>query len=79
MLLLLLLNISKRREGVVNDLVEEFRKEFPSVNVTGAISDLSTREGCDSLISQVEAIGTLDVLVNNMGIFNPKDFFEVSL
>ncbi|MEO7916178.1 MAG: SDR family oxidoreductase, partial [Dokdonella sp.] len=42
---------------------------------TGVAADLSHRKGCDSLIAQLPE---LDVLVNNLGIFEPKPFEDIS-
>ncbi len=43
----------------------------------GVTGDLGTAEGCDSVLAQLEAIGTVEVLINNAGIFGPQDFFEI--
>jgi len=43
-------------------------------DVTGVAADLSTAAGCDALIRQVP---DADVLVNNMGIFEPKPFEQI--
>jgi NAD(P)-dependent dehydrogenase (short-subunit alcohol dehydrogenase family) len=42
--------------------------------VSGVAADLSTAAGCDTLIRQVP---DADVLVNNMGIFEPKPFEQI--
>ncbi|NSL21736.1 SDR family NAD(P)-dependent oxidoreductase [Agrobacterium tumefaciens] len=41
----------------------------------GRACDLSTAQGCDALVSEVPDI---DILVNNVGIFQPADFFDAS-
>jgi NAD(P)-dependent dehydrogenase (short-subunit alcohol dehydrogenase family) len=43
-------------------------------DVTGVAADLSTAAGCDTLIRRA---GDADVLVNNMGIFEPKPFEQI--
>lgn len=40
----------------------------------GVAADLSTAAGCDTLIA---AVGSVDILVNNTGIFEPKPFAEI--
>jgi NAD(P)-dependent dehydrogenase (short-subunit alcohol dehydrogenase family) len=37
------------------------------------LADLSSVGGCSKLI----AVGNVDILVNNSGIFEPKDFLEI--
>jgi NAD(P)-dependent dehydrogenase (short-subunit alcohol dehydrogenase family) len=40
----------------------------------GVAADLSTAAGCDALVSAEPAC---DILVNNVGIFGPQDFFNI--
>lgn len=40
--------------------------------------DLANAEDCARICSEIESHGQLDVLVNNMGIFNPQPFAEIS-
>lgn len=42
--------------------------------VRGIAADLSTSEGCAELL---EKAGQIDILINNAGIFEPKDFTEI--
>ena len=48
---------------------------MPGVAVTGVAADLATAEGVAVFTSQV---ASADILVNNMGIFEPKPFEEIS-
>ncbi|WP_234051157.1 MULTISPECIES: SDR family NAD(P)-dependent oxidoreductase [unclassified Xanthobacter] len=41
--------------------------------VSGVVADLGTAEGCTAL---VKAVPHADILVNNVGIYGPGDFFE---
>jgi NAD(P)-dependent dehydrogenase (short-subunit alcohol dehydrogenase family) len=43
--------------------------------VTGVAADLGTKEGVNRLIREVPAV---DILVNNLGIFEPKPFAEIT-
>lgn len=40
--------------------------------------DLSTREGAEEVVAGVGELGDLDILVNNVGFFEVRDFFETS-
>src|SRR5690348_17314847 len=72
------------REGarvVVNgrskERVEEARGRIcgdePNAEVVPVAADLGTRSGVDALLN---AVPSVDVLVNNLGIFEPKPFLE---
>ncbi|MFC1701887.1 SDR family NAD(P)-dependent oxidoreductase [Pseudomonadota bacterium] len=39
--------------------------------------DLGTAEGCDSVLEQLAALGPVEVLVNNAGIFGVEEFFNI--
>lgn len=41
--------------------------------VSGFAGDLGTKAGCEELIAKHPSV---DVLINNLGIFGPQDFFE---
>lgn len=43
-------------------------------NARGVAADVSTSEGCNELL---EKSGQIDILINNAGIFEPKDFTEI--
>jgi NAD(P)-dependent dehydrogenase (short-subunit alcohol dehydrogenase family) len=54
--------------------VEEVRAAAPGTEVIGVPADLGNAEGC----SQVwEAVPDVDILVNNVGIFEPKPFLDI--
>jgi NAD(P)-dependent dehydrogenase (short-subunit alcohol dehydrogenase family) len=55
---------------VVNGRTEDNKRS----NVTGIAADLGTAEGCDAVYRQVPSV---DILVNNVGIFGPKPFEEI--
>ncbi len=54
--------------------VARIQAEFPDASVDGVAADLSTAAGCQQLL---EAAGELDILVNNLGIFEPKPFEQI--
>jgi len=69
--------VNGRSAGRVEAAAQRLR-EIPTVKepqVTGVAADLSTAEGVALLISRVPEV---DILVNNMGIFEPKPFEEIS-
>jgi NAD(P)-dependent dehydrogenase (short-subunit alcohol dehydrogenase family) len=67
--------LNGRTEARVRAAVEAVRKELPAARVHGVAADLSGAAGCEALIA---AVPELDVLVNNMGIFEPRPFAEIT-
>ena len=66
--------INGRTPARVQTAVNQLRKAVPGSDVAGAAADLGTAAGCDSVI---RAFPEVDVLVNNMGVFEPKPFEEI--
>ncbi|MCM2972515.1 SDR family NAD(P)-dependent oxidoreductase [Larsenimonas suaedae] len=64
--------LTGRTQSRVDQAIDALRKET-SAQISGVAADLGTRAGCDALI---EARPETDILINNVGIFGPKDFFE---
>lgn len=65
--------LNGRTESNVNDAVNQIKSEFPEANVTGIVADLTNEQGFASLTAQLAEI---DILINNIGIYEPVDFFE---
>jgi len=59
----------------VNDAKERIAAEVPNVRVQGVAADLSTADGASRVI---EAFPDLDILINNVGIFEPQPFEQIS-
>lgn len=53
---------------------QRIRDEIPGARVVPVAADLASAQGCAALIA---AVPELDVLVNNLGIFEPKPFAEI--
>jgi NAD(P)-dependent dehydrogenase (short-subunit alcohol dehydrogenase family) len=67
--------VNGRSQGRVEEAVRRVKGENKDAQVTGVAADLGTREGVDLLTGKVPA---LDILVNNLGIFEPKPFPEIT-
>jgi len=65
-----------RTEAAVDRLRDELRATGASdaERVTGIAADLGTADGCAQLVAD---IGAIDILVNNLGIFEPKPFESI--
>src|SRR5947209_10065285 len=67
--------VNGRSQRRVAQAVQRIRTERKNAQVTGVPADLGTKEGVDLLIRDVPVV---DILVNNLGIFEPKPFAEIS-
>jgi NAD(P)-dependent dehydrogenase (short-subunit alcohol dehydrogenase family) len=66
--------VNGRSEGSVKEALDKIKKEIPEAKVEGFAGDLSKADIAESLISRFPAV---DILVNNLGIFEPKDFEKI--
>lgn len=66
--------INGRSKESVNTAVASLKKEVPNGVISGMVCDFSKKEEVDHLIEKLDSI---DVLINNVGIFDPKVFFEI--
>src|ERR1700758_1958709 len=66
--------INGRKQDRVDSAIAQIRKSQPGAELTGIAADVSNAAGCAKLIQTVPDV---DVLVNNMGIFEPKPFEKI--
>ena len=66
--------VTGRSQARVDEAIAAVKKAAPKAQVTGVAADLGTADGAATLI---KAVPETDILVNNLGIFEPKDFFEI--
>lgn len=66
--------VNGRSDKAVAAALEQIRRATPDTKVEGFAGDLSTAEAAGSLFQRFPAV---DVLVNNLGIFEPKPFEEI--
>jgi NAD(P)-dependent dehydrogenase (short-subunit alcohol dehydrogenase family) len=67
--------INGRTEERVRLALAQIKKDVRNVDVRGIAADLGTAEGCAEVVRQLPQV---DILVNNVGIFEPKPFGEIS-
>src|SRR6202030_2280255 len=63
-----------RKQDRVDSAIAQIRKFQPSAELTGIAADVSNAAGCAKLIQTAPDV---DILVNNMGIFEPKPFEKI--
>ena len=66
--------VNGRSQGRVEEAVQRIKNENKDAQVTGVAADLGTKEGVDLL---TRTLPVLDILVNNLGIFEPKPFPDI--
>ncbi|HZR89660.1 MAG TPA: SDR family oxidoreductase [Bradyrhizobium sp.] len=66
--------INGRGQDKVDAAVAKLKQAIAGAKVRGIAADVSTAEGCDAL---TRALPDLDILINNAGIFEPKNFFKI--
>lgn len=66
--------VNGRTAERVHTAVASLKEAAEGGGAFSAPGDVSTAEGVDALVS---AVGAIDILVNNTGIFEPKPFFEI--
>lgn len=66
--------VNGRDRATVDNAIAEIAKGAPKARLHAAVLDLGNAAGCDAIIAQFPDV---DILVNNLGIYEPKPFFEI--
>jgi NAD(P)-dependent dehydrogenase (short-subunit alcohol dehydrogenase family) len=66
--------VNGRKQDAVDKAIAKIVEAVPGAKVQGVAADLGTAEGVSVFVA---AAPSADILVNNVGIFDPKDFFDV--
>lgn len=67
--------LNGRSEASIQRAREHLLAAVPGATLHGAAADLSNAAGVDKLLA---ALPSIDILINNAGIFEPEDFFAAS-
>jgi NAD(P)-dependent dehydrogenase (short-subunit alcohol dehydrogenase family) len=67
--------LNGRTEGRVKEAAQRIKAEHKHAHVIELAADLGTKEGVDRLTQKVP---TVDILVNNLGIYEAKPFAEIT-
>ncbi len=65
--------VNGRTQTKVDGAIAAIKKAVPGARVKGVAGSVSTVEGCNTIVT---ALPEVDILINNAGIYEPKDFFE---
>ena len=66
--------VNGREKAAVDQALAKIRQSAPSAKLHAAVLDLGGAEGCAALTAQFPDV---DILVNNLGIYEPKAFFDI--
>jgi NAD(P)-dependent dehydrogenase (short-subunit alcohol dehydrogenase family) len=69
------ITVNGRTQTKVDAAIARLTKAVADAKVRGIAADVSTAAGCRSLIA---ALPDVDILINNAGIFEPKDFVDIA-
>ena len=67
--------VNGRKQEAVDSALAQLRAAIPGAGLRGVAADLGTAKGCDALLKAEPAA---DILVNNIGIYGQKNFFEIA-
>jgi NAD(P)-dependent dehydrogenase (short-subunit alcohol dehydrogenase family) len=66
--------VNGRTEARVNAALENIRHHHKTADVQGVAADLGAASGVETFVEQITHA---DVLINNLGIFEPRPFLEI--
>ncbi|MGC2777241.1 MAG: SDR family oxidoreductase [Bradyrhizobium sp.] len=66
--------VNGRSQGRVDEAVARLQQAVRGAKLRGVAGDVANIEGCNAIVT---ALPEVDILINNAGIFEPKDFFEI--
>jgi NAD(P)-dependent dehydrogenase (short-subunit alcohol dehydrogenase family) len=66
--------VNGRTQERVDAAVADLRSQSTTIQVDGIVADFSSAAGAEAVIAKLPLV---DVLVNNVGIFEPKPFAEI--
>jgi NAD(P)-dependent dehydrogenase (short-subunit alcohol dehydrogenase family) len=66
--------VNGREATAVAGAIAKIKQAAPAANAHAAVFDLGGAKGCAGLVAQFPEV---DILVNNLGIYEPKAFFDI--
>jgi len=70
-----LVYLNSRRQDKVDEAIAKIKGELPQAKLKGIAADLGTAAGVEKLVKELPAV---DILINNVGIFEPKSFADLT-
>jgi NAD(P)-dependent dehydrogenase (short-subunit alcohol dehydrogenase family) len=67
--------LSGRTQARIDHAIHSIQQAVPGAQLSGVAADFSSASGAEAVIKAVPAV---DILVNNVGMFEPKPFVEIA-
>ncbi|MEH1920863.1 SDR family NAD(P)-dependent oxidoreductase [Nostoc sp.] len=67
--------VNGRSEERVAQAIAKIKHSTPDAKVSGVVADTGTASGVEQLFEKVPHV---DILINNLGIYEPKTFFDIT-
>jgi len=67
--------VNGRSEEGVADAIARIKHYIPDAKVSGVVADAGTASEVEQLVQKVPHV---DILINNVGIYEPKTFFDIT-
>ncbi|CAF4026822.1 unnamed protein product [Adineta steineri] len=67
--------INGRTQQRIDDAIQQIKKEVSNANIKGVAADFSNVNEINNLIEQIPEV---DILINNVARFGPKDFVDIT-
>src|SRR4029453_15451431 len=67
--------LTGRPQGPVGAALKKIQQEIRGANISGVAADLTTTSGAAKCI---EAFPSVEILVNNLGVYEPKTFENIT-
>jgi NAD(P)-dependent dehydrogenase (short-subunit alcohol dehydrogenase family) len=67
--------VNGRSEERVAQAIAKIKQSTPDAKVSGVVADTGTASGVEKLFQEVPQV---DILINNLGIYEPKTFFDIT-
>lgn len=69
--------VNGRSQESVAGATARIQSVVPGAKIEALVADLGSQDGCDAAAAKLPA-NTIDILVNNLGIYEPVDFFDAT-
>ncbi|NUY80285.1 SDR family oxidoreductase [Flavobacterium sp. MAH-1] len=66
--------INGRKQNGIDEAINRLKNEIPDAQVQGIVCDFSKKDDIENLLATLPEV---DILVNNVGIFQPVEFTEI--
>jgi NAD(P)-dependent dehydrogenase (short-subunit alcohol dehydrogenase family) len=67
--------VNGRSEERVTQAIAKIKHSTPDAQVSGVVADTGTASGVEELFQKIPHV---DILINNLGIYEPKTFFDIT-